>query len=485
MSGKTTVLAFDFGASSGRAVKAVYDGAALSYEEVHRFENCPREKDGRLRWDFSALMDEVRTGLGKAGAVDSIGFDTWGVDFGLLGKNGTLLEDPVHYRDGRTAGMVEQALRTMDARTLYGATGNQIMAINTLFQLLAVKEQAPEVWRRAKRLLFMPDLFIHALCGAQVCERTIASTSQMQDARTGAWDRDVLAAYRIPERMFALSVPSGTVVGALENGAKVVAVAGHDTQCAVAALPTQARDTAFLSCGTWSLLGCELDAPVLTEKSMRLGLSNELGANGRVNYLKNIIGLWLIQESRRAWRRQGREYSYAELESLALEAAPLRCFIDPDDPAFTPPGDIPARVREYCAATGQYVPQTVGEVMRCIYESLALKYRFALGQLEAATGRRFAALHVLGGGAKDGLLCRMTADATGLRTAAGPVEATALGNILIQLVALGMLPSIDAGRRLIAKTERVTEYLPGDTAAWDAAHVRYEDLLRRGGTTEK
>lgn len=485
MSGKTTVLAFDFGASSGRAVKAVYDGAALSYEEVHRFENCPREKDGRLRWDFSALMDEVRTGLGKAGAVDSIGFDTWGVDFGLLGKNGTLLEDPVHYRDGRTAGMVEQALRTMDARTLYEATGNQIMAINTLFQLLAVKEQAPEVWRRAKRLLFMPDLFIHALCGAQVCERTIASTSQMQDARTGAWDRDVLAAYRIPERLFAPSVPSGTVVGALENGAKVVAVAGHDTQCAVAALPTQARDTAFLSCGTWSLLGCELDAPVLTEESMRLGLSNELGANGRVNYLKNIIGLWLIQESRRAWRRQGREYSYAELESLALEAAPLRCFIDPDDPAFTPPGDIPARVREYCAATGQYVPQTVGEVMRCIYESLALKYRFALGQLEAATGRRFAALHVLGGGAKDGLLCRMTADATGLRTAAGPVEATALGNILIQLVALGMLPSIDAGRRLIAKTERVTEYLPGDTAAWDAAYVRYEDLLRRGGKTEK
>ena len=214
-------------------------------------------------------------------------------------------------------------------------------------------------------------------------------------------------------------------------------------------------------------------------------IHHELGANGRVNYLKNIIGLWLIQESRRAWRRQGREYSYAELESLALEAAPLRCFIDPYDPAFTPPGDIPARVREYCAATGQYVPQTVGEVMRCIYESLALKYRFALGQLEAATGRRFAALHVLGGGAKDGLLCRMTADATGLRTAAGPVEATALGNILIQLVALGMLPSIDAGRRLIAKTERVTEYLPRDTAAWDAAHVRYEDLLRRGGKTEK
>ncbi len=265
----------------------------------------------------------------------------------------------MHYRDGRTAGMVEQALRTMDARTLYGATGNQIMAINTLFQLLAVKEQAPEVWRRAKRLLFMPDLFIHALCGAQVCERTIASTSQMQDAHRRMGQG---RAGRVPysERLFALSVPSGTVVGALENGAKVVAVAGHDTQCAVAALPTQARDTAFLSCGTWSLLGCELDAPVLTEESMRLGLSNELGANGRVNYLKNIIGLWLIQESRREWRREGREYSYAELESLALEARAAALLHRPGRSGVYAAGDIPARVREYCAATGQYVPQTVG-----------------------------------------------------------------------------------------------------------------------------
>lgn len=485
MNGTTTALAFDFGASSGRAIRAGYDGTALWYEEVHRFENCPRERDGHLRWDFPALMDEVRAGLEKAGKFDSVGFDTWGVDFGLLDENGALLEDPVHYRDGRTAGMVERALRTMDAETLYEATGNQIMAINTLFQLLAVKEQAPEVWRRAKRLLFMPDLFLHALCGAQVCERTIASTSQLLDARTGTWNRDVLAAFHIPETLFTPPISSGTVVSTLANGAKVVAVAGHDTQCAVAALPTRAQDAAFLSCGTWSLLGCERNAPVLTQESMRLGLSNELGANGRVNYLKNIIGLWLIQESRREWRRQGREYSYAELERLALGAAPLRCFIDPDAPAFAPPGDIPSRVREYCAATKQYVPQTVGEVMRCIYESLALKYRFALGQLEQAAGSRFAALHILGGGTKDGLLCRMTADATGLRVAAGPAEATALGNLLIQLVALGALPSIDAGRQLIAKTERVTEYLPTDTAVWDAAYIRYEELLRRGGKTEQ
>lgn len=478
------VLAFDFGASSGRAILGTYENGELSYQEVHRFENNPRDKDGHFRWDFEDLLANVRLGAQKAGPVDSLAFDTWGVDFGLLDAQGRLLEDPVHYRDQRTAGLVEEAFQSLPAGALYGATGTQILNINSLYQLLALQRQEPQLWEKAHRLLFMPDLFAWALCGAQACETTIASTSQLLDPCSQSWSQQVLSAFRIPQELFAPLVKSGTVVGEYQ-GAKVIAAAGHDTQCAVAALPAPEKDAAFLSCGTWSLLGCELEEPVLTEQSRVLGLSNEIGANGKVNYLKNIIGLWLIQESRRAWRRQGREYSYAELESLALEAAPLRCFIDPDDPAFTPPGDIPARVREYCAATGQYVPQTVGEVMRCIYESLALKYRFALGQLEAATGRRFAALHVLGGGAKDGLLCRMTADATGLRTAAGPVEATALGNILIQLVALGMLPSIDAGRRLIAKTERVTEYLPGDTAAWDAAHVRYEDLLRRGGKTEK
>lgn len=291
------VLAFDFGASSGRAILAEYDGGTLTYKEVHRFENCPRESEGHFRWDFNDLMANVRLGIEKAGAFDSIAFDTWGVDFGLLGEDGTLLGDPVHYRDGRTEGMTDKAFRTMDAGVLYAATGSQIMPINTLFQLLAVKESDPETWSRAKRLLFMPDLFAHALCGADACETTIASTSQMLDARTGAWSRSVLDAFGIPETLFAPLVKSGTVVGEY-RGAKVVAAAGHDTQCAVAALPAPDKDAAFLSCGTWSLLGCELDAPVLTDESRRLELSNERGANGKVNYLKNIIGLWLIQESR-------------------------------------------------------------------------------------------------------------------------------------------------------------------------------------------
>ena len=470
------VLAFDFGASSGRAILAEYENGHLTYKEVHRFENCPRERDGHFRWDFADLMANVHQGIEKAGAFDSIGFDTWGVDFGLLDEDGKLLGDPVHYRDSRTEGMVEKAMARMDADALYTATGSQIMAINTLFQLLAVQEQDAETWEKARRLLFMPDLFAHALCGANVCETTIASTSQMLDARTGAWNRDVLQSFAIPEHLFAPRVNSGTVVGEYQ-GAKVIAVAGHDTQCAVAAMPAPDANAAFLSCGTWSLLGCELDAPVLTEQSRLLALSNEQGANGKVNYLKNIIGLWLIQESRRQWRREGQEYSYAQLEQLALAAEPLRSFIDPDDPLFTPPGDIPGRVREFCRRTGQPVPETVGQVMRCIYESLALKYRFALEQLSRATGKQFSVLHVLGGGAKDGLLCRMTADCAGIPVVAGPVEATALGNILTQLVALGELPDIAAGRALIAATEPVKRFAPADRNDWDKAYETYTTIL--------
>ena len=420
------MLAFDLGASSGRAVKARYAGGTLSYEEVHRFENVPVEEGGTLFWDFDALLSEVHTGMERAGYFDSLGFDTWGVDFGLLDEQGILLGRPVHYRDGRTAGMAKRAARVLPPETLYACTGNQIMDINTLFQLLAVKKQAPGQWERAKKLLFLPDLLAHAVCGSLRCERSIASTSQMLDPAGGTWSGLVLQAYGIPSALFAPLVDTGTVIGtcrgAKNDRAAVVAVAGHDTQCAVAAMPAQTADAAFLSCGTWSLLGCELDAPLLGRESMEAELSNELGAGGKVNYLKNIIGLWLIQESRREWRRQGREYSYAELERLALEAEPLRSLIDPDAPEFAPPGDIPQRVRESCRRTGQPVPETVGQVMRCIYESLALKYRVALGQLERLTGRRFRVLHVLGGGAKDRLLCRMAADCCGStsRRTSGP-----------------------------------------------------------------
>ena len=352
MSNTATVLAFDFGASSGRAIRAVYDGQNLTYEEIHRFENIPIEKDGHLCWDVETLLKEIHTAIQKAGTFDSLGFDTWGVDFGLLDADGHLLANPVHYRDARTNGKPEQAAACMPAEELYAHTGNQIMAINTLFQLLALQEQESELLQKAEQILFMPDLFAALLGAEPVCERSIASTSQMLDPRTGQWSREVLTAYGLKENHFAPLVASGTVTGTLTTGAKIIAVAGHDTQCASAAMPCAEEDvehTAFLSCGTWSLLGTELDTPILTADSCQSGLSNELGANGKINYLKNIIGLWLIQESRREYKRRRQAYSFAELEQQALAAEPLRSFIDPDARNLLLPAACRAEYRNFAA----------------------------------------------------------------------------------------------------------------------------------------
>lgn len=481
MNSMATVLAFDFGASSGRAIRAVYDGKCLTYDEIHRFENIPIEEDGHLRWDVETILEEIHIAIEKAGTFDSLGFDTWGVDFGLIDAEGKLLEKPVHYRDARTEGMLKQAVTLMPEEELYTHTGNQIMAINTLFQLLALREQNPDVLKKAAKILFMPDLFSSLLGADSVCERSIASTSQMLNPSTGQWSREVFHTYGL-QMKFGQIVDSGTIIGTLANGSKIIAVAGHDTQCASAAMPCaeeSSENSAFLSCGTWSLLGTELDAPILTETSCRSGLSNEIGANGRINYLKNIIGLWLIQESRREYKRHGQAYSFAELEQQALLSEPLRSFIDPDAPEFVAPGDLPSRIQEFCWRTNQPVPETVGAVMRCIYESLALKYRYAIEQLSAETGRTFTVLHVLGGGTKDRLLCQMTADCCCLTVKAGPVEATALGNIIIQLKALGALDSIEQGRRLIAETETIKTYTPNtqNNAEWNAAYERFKKLL--------
>lgn len=474
-----TVLAFDLGASGGRAIKAEYEENMLHYEEVYRFENNPVEREGTLYWDFAALEAEVRIGIEKAGEFDSMGFDTWGVDFGLLDEQGELIGSPVHYRDTRTNGMPEQLFKRFNKETLYKHTGNQIMPINTLFQLMALKERQPELLSGAKTLLFMPDLLAYRLTGNKCCETTIASTSQMLDPRSRQWSDEVLDACGIDKALLPEPVPSGTITGTYK-GVKVIAVAGHDTQCAVAALPTNEENIAFLSCGTWSLLGTELDSPILTNESMMLELSNEIGANGKINYLKNIIGLWLIQESRRQYRRQGSEYSYGKLAELALLAEPLRCFIDPDAPEFGVPGDIPALVKTYCERTKQYVPNSVSEVMRCIYESLALKYLYAVEQLEHMTDRHFSALHMLGGGIQGELLCRMTANACRIPVIAGPVEATALGNIIIQLVALGALKSIEQGRILIAKNESLKRYQPVEQEQWNKAFEDYKKILEGG-----
>lgn len=468
-----TVLAFDFGASSGRAIKAYFDGEKIVYEEIHRFDNIPVTVDGHICHDLDMIFGEVQKSIRKAGKIDSLAFDTWGVDYGLLDKNGSLLHLPYHYRDERTADALTEAQKKMSLDALYKATGNQIMNINTLFQL-SVDENA----EKADKILFMPDLFAYLLTKNKVCEMTIASTSQMLSPAEKTWSKSVLSAFGINEKLFPKLTKSATVNGEYE-GIKVVSVAGHDTQCAVAAMSVTDENAAFLSCGTWSLIGCELDEPILSEKSSALELSNEIGSNGRVNYLKNISGLWLIQETRREFRRWGYEYSYNDLEELARDAEPFRCFIDPDSALLSSHGNLPDKIKAYCEKTGQYVPETVGETVRCIYESLALKYRYALGQISECTGKRFSVLSLLGGGTKDGFLCEMAADSLNIPVIAGPIEATALGNIILQLIALGEIPSVDEGRKIIAKTEKTKRYTPNRELDWDGAYEKYVEIIGR------
>lgn len=481
------VLAFDFGASSGRAMLAECDGERITLTEAHRFENAPVNEDGVLRWDIDALFGEIETGVRKAwerSRFDSIAFDTWGVDFGLLGPDG-LLEKPMCYRDESTAGRVQILNERLGDDTLYRRTGIQQMDLNTVYQLDVLRETRPQLLERAECLLLMPDLFAWMLTGTRVAELSEASTTGLLDPRGRDWDWELIRKLGLPERIFPPVVRAGAFTGTLrpELCAKwgvpplpVIAAASHDTASAVAAIPSGSEESCFLSCGTWSLLGTELSEPVIGPDSRDCGLTNELGYGGGVNFLKNIIGLWLIQETRRQFRREGKEYSYADMERLARESPAFASFIDPDAPEFVPPGDIPGRIREACRKTGQTVPQTDGAVVRCVYESLALKYRYAIGQLRRCTGRAFTRLHLVGGGGKDGFLCQMTADATGLSVDAGPIEATALGNAAVQLIALGELSDLAAAREVIARSYAPARFLPREPGAWAEAAKRFNRL---------
>lgn len=466
------VLAFDFGASTGRAILAEYKDGKIEYNEVHRFDNVLKEKDGHLHWDFPYLLGEVKKAIELAGKTDSLAFDTWGVDYGLIGANGEIIDLPVCYRDGRTNGMPQKIFEHISQAELYKKTGNQIMPINTLFQLTAEENGDADMF------LFMPDLFAYALCGAKTAEKTIASTSQMLDLENAKWQKDVFALTGKDEKILPPVVDSATVAGEY-NGAKVIKVAGHDTQCAVCAMPSvKNEEAAFLSCGTWSLIGCESDEPILTEKSMADELSNELGANGKINYLKNISGLWLIQEIRRNFKAEGKDYSYNDMEQLARAEKPFEFFIDPDEDIFASPKDMPQKIRDYCKKTGQNEPQTDGALVRCIYESLAMKYRYAIGQIEENTGKKFDVLHLLGGGTKDSFLCQMTADSLNIPVIAGPTEATALGNIILQLIALGDIEDVNSGREIIKSQENLKEYKPQNPQSFEAAYQKFLNAIK-------
>ncbi len=476
---KKRVLAFDFGASGGRAVLAVYDEKKLKLQEIHRFPNEPVSCNGHLYWDVLRLFHEIKNGLRKAhatGGFDSIGIDTWGVDYGLIDRRGNLLANPLHYRDSRTDGMLRKAEEFLPLKELYGLTGNQIMQINTAFQLLEHQLSAPELLEAAQAFLLMPDLFAYLLTGDISAERTIAGTTQLFDCSTGGWSSEAVKALRLPEHIFPPMTETGARKGMLSEAicrelnipsVPVIAVCGHDTQCAAAAVPsTDGLPCTFISCGTWSLFGTELHAPVINEQSAACNLTNEVGYGDTVTFLKNITGLWLIQETRRTLISQGNTYSYSELEKMAAQAEPGLRFIDTDAPAFAAPGDMPGRIRAWCLESGQPEPEDTADVLRCIYESLACKYRDALEEIQSCTGERYQYIYMLGGGVKDMLLCQLTADLCGIPVLTGPVEATAYGNAAIQLIAAGEFEDLAAARQVIADSITVKEYTPDPKNAY-------------------
>ena len=482
------VLAFDFGASSGRAILGTLENGRITLKEIHRFSNDPVTVNGTFYWDVLRLFHEIKQGLLKAkreGGFDSIGIDTWGVDFGLLDKNGILLENPVHYRDKRNSGMTDEAAKLISKQEMYGLTGIQFMDFNTAFQLLSIKKNRPELLERADSLLFMPDLFAYFLTGNKVSEYSIATTSQLIDINTREWSGTMLEKLDLPRRIFERIVPAGSVTGYLSDDiceelgldkVPVTAVCGHDTQSAITAVPSEEKDFAFISSGTWSLFGTETDAPIVNERSYAFNVTNEGGYGYSTAFLKNICGLWLIQESRRQWMREGKEFSYAELEKAALGEKPFACFIDPDSPEFGIPGDLPTRIADYCRRTGQYVPVTVGETVRCIYESLAMKYRAVFEGIEECTGKKYGHINVVGGGTKDTLLCGMTAESCGVPVFAGPIEATVTGNVAIQFIGCGEIADVAEARKIIAGSESLKKYVPENTDAWNAAYKTYKSV---------
>lgn len=467
---KVRALAFDFGASSGRAILGEFDGERVELQELHRFPNEPVEVNGALYWDVLRLFHELKQGLRKAdeaGGADSVGVDTWGVDFGLLDKEGQLLANPLHYRSPLTDNAEEELKKVMPLSELYRETGIAFNKFNTLCQLVMLQKNGSAALAAADSALFMPDLFTYFLTGKRVCEHSAASTSQLLEAGKPVFSEKVESAYRL-KRLFPQVSPSGTVVGdlsesivrelRLKKGMPVIATLGHDTASAFMAAPVEGGNAAILSSGTWSLLGALLDKPVVSEEAAAAGYTNEIGFGGKVRFLRNIVGLWIIQECKRTWEKEGINLSFAEIAAGAEKVPAGMFFIDPDAEEFYSPHRMPEKVVEYCKRTGQKVPQTVFEIARCVYDSLARSYKNNLLRLEKITGKKFDVLHIVGGGANNDMLNRATAEALGIRVTAGPSEGTALGNILCQLIALGAVKDEAEAAKIVRNSCTVREY---------------------------
>jgi rhamnulokinase len=471
------VIAVDLGAESGRVQRITLDERGFHEEEIHRFPNIPVSVQGTLYWDALRLWHEIVEGISRAkeGAV-SIGLDAWGVDFALLDNRGALLSNPISYRDTRTDGMMEWVFERLPKRAIFERTGVQFMPLNTLFQLASLIKAKSSLLDAAATYVSLPDLFIQWLGGRRACEFTHATTTQFYNPRTGDWDRETLSELGLPLHIFPEIAPPGTQTGEYE-GLPIIFPATHDTGSAVAGIPTTTDDFAYVSSGTWSLVGLELPAPIINDAVFAANVTNEGGVFGTFRFLKNVAGMWLAQQCRVTWKAGGQEYGYDDLPRLALSAQPFRSLIDPDDLRFLPPGNMPARIREFCAETGQPVPESNAQVMRTIYESLALKYRYVLERMALASGKAFSRVHVIGGGSRNAALCQMTADAMRCTVIAGPSEATALGNAMVQFIALKQLNSLAEARALLARSAQTVTYEPKQPEVWEAPYRRFEQLI--------
>jgi rhamnulokinase len=490
-------LAVDLGASSGRVVAGLFDGGRLALEEVYRFDNGGVPAAGGLYWPFVEQWEHVLRGLRAAAKiygshVASVGVDTWGVDFGLLGKNDELLGIPRHYRDRRTAGILEKAFAIVPREQIFEATGLQFMEFNTLYQLLAMKQAGSPLLDMAQSFLMIPDLFHWLLTGIKANEYTNATTTQFLNPRTRGWATDLFARFGLPTNILGPIIEPGTRLGQIQPsvasetnlaGVEVILPGTHDTASAVVAVPAasqpgQKPDWCYISSGTWSLMGVETPQPIINQRCYELNFTNEGGVGGTTRLLKNIAGLWLVQGCRRVWKATGRDYAWEELNRRASDREPLVSLINPDHPSFVAPTDMPAAINEFCTQTGQTPPATDGAIIRCALESLALRYRMVLGYLEELIGGRIDTIHIVGGGVQNRLLCQMAADATNRRVIAGPIEATAIGNLAMQAIALGLIGSLSQAREIIRASFEVQEYRPRQAEAWDEAYERFEKLVQ-------
>ena len=488
-----TFIAVDLGAGSGRVIAATTDFSKLEIEELHRFDNPGTDLPGGSFWNLIGLYREILEGLRRAvekhgDSIVSIGIDTWGCDHGFIGADGGLLGMPHQYRDPRFEGMAEAMHGLMGEAEIYSHTGIKTNFYNSSLHLLAEARKDSPALFEAERLLFVPDLLAYWLTGRQAVERTIASTSQILNPHTGDWAWEVIDALGLPRKIFGEIVAPGTVLGPVreavasiigKSGIPVVATACHDTASAVAGIPLTGSGKLWLSSGTWSIMGIETNEAITTAAALAHGFCNELGVNGSVRFLKNISGLWLIQECKRQWELDGTPLDYATMAEMADAAEPFTAFIDPDDSSFASPGGMPAKIQAWCEKSGQPVPQTPGAILRVATDSLALKYRVVFDHLKKLTGTHFTRLHTGGGGIQNETLSRATANALGIEVIAGPVEATSCGNVITQMIGTGHLADLQAGRELIRRSFDFKIYQPQDSAAWDAAYTKFSELLEK------